>query len=555
MTRYLVQLLLVVALLTTVRGTEAPLPLLDPSDYGNFSRKVTTRSRDAQRWFNQGMALVYSFDHDNAIRCFQEAARIDPDCAMAWWGIAYSCGMHINLPIVTPSRAALAWESIGKARTAAAKGAAPVEVAMIDAQAKRFAENMPEDHTAYDRAYADAMRTVWNRFPGDADVGVLFADAMMDLRPWDLWAPDGSPQPGTDEILSTLEAVLKFAPSHPQALHLYIHCIEGSPNPSRAKFAADRLRGMEPALGHMVHMPSHIDVLTGNWDQCIEENAAAIRADARTRRSFGTPPGFLWLYMGHNRHMLAFGAMMSGRRDEAVASIRDLMAELPFETEWAKDWGFVADYFGPMQYEVMIRFGEWDAILKLPEPPARQPLSRTFLHVARGIAFAATGDAASARREQQAFREARDRVPGDAYAGNNTAPQVLAVADAMLDGEILLRERRSDEALARLREAVKLEDGLRYNEPPDWILPVRHSLGAALMTLGRYNEAEAVYRADLRKWPDNGWSLYGLSQTLKHLGQKEEAAAIAGRFQKVWAKSGIQLTSSCLCQPGAGAEK
>lgn len=545
--------LLALGLLSTpalARAETARPPLLDPADYGRLHRPVTTNSPAAQRWFDQGLALAYSFDHDNAIRSFQEAVRLDPACAMAWWGIAHACGMHINYPIVPPDRSALAWEALQHAQRHA-PAATPVERALIAAQARRFAASPPEDYGPLNAAYADAMRGVWTEFPADPDVGVLFAEALMNLRPWDLWQPDGSPYPVTTEILATLDRVLALAPDHPQALHLSIHAREASPDPGSAGALADRLRLLQPGLGHMVHMPSHIDVLAGRWAESIAANERAIHADRATRGRFGTPAGFLWLYMGHNRHMLAFSAMMSGRGRLAAQHIDDLMAELPLQTAWARDWGFVADYFGPMQLEVLVRFGRWDEILAAPEPPANLPLTRALRHAARAIALAVRGDIPAARAEQELFLAARDRVPPDAYAGNSSAAAVLAVAEAMVDGEILVLAGQRDEGIARLREAVRREDALRYNEPPDWIIPVRHSLGAALLNAGRFREAAEVYREDLRKWPENGWSLFGLARALQHLGHVDEAAAVQQRFRAAWAHADIDITSSCLCQPPA----
>ncbi|HYC71053.1 MAG TPA: tetratricopeptide repeat protein [Opitutaceae bacterium] len=535
-------------LATAAAGSDAPL--LDPADYGHFQRRATTRSPEAQRWFNQGLALAYSFDHDNAIRSFQEATKLDPEFALAWWGIAHAAGMHINLPILTPDRNALAREALGHAQRHAAK-ATPVERALIAAQAKRYAEQVPTDLGPLNNAHAEAMRAVWKEFPRDADVGVLFVESLMNLRPWDYWKPDGSPHPTTVEAIAALDRVLELNPDHPQALHLYIHAVEASPDPARAIPMADRLRRLQPGLGHMVHMPSHIDVITGSWAESIQANERAVVSDRETRGRFGTPPGFLWLYMGHNRHMLAFGAMMSGRGQLAQKHIADLMAELPLQTSWAKDWGFVADYFAPMQLEVLVRFGRWDEILAAGEPPANQPITRTLRHGARAIAFAAKGDTTSARAEQAKFVAARAAIPAEAYYGNSGHVAVLATAEAMIDGEILIFEGRRDEGIARLREAVALEDKLRYNEPPDWIIPVRHTLGAALLNSGRFREAEQVYREDLKKWPNNGWSLFGLARALKHLGRADEAKQVEAQFARVWAQADTDITSSCLCQPFA----
>lgn len=546
----LLRLLVVSSLLATVAfASEAP-PLLPPAIYGHFARQSTTRSPEAQRWFNQGLALAYSFDHDNAIRSFQQATKLDPEFALAWWGIAHAAGMHINLPILTPDRNALALEALQQAQKHAAE-ATPVEQALIAAQAKRYAAQVPADLGPLNNAHADAMREVWKRFPNDADVGVLFVESLMNLRPWDYWKPDGSPHPTTVEAIAALDQVLKLNPDHPQALHLYIHAVEASPDPARAIPMANRLRRLQPGLGHMVHMPSHIDVVTGNWAESIVANEYAVVSDRDTRGRFGTPAGFLWLYMGHNRHMLAFGAMMTGRGKLAEKHISDLMSELPLQTAWAKDWGFVADYFAPMQLEVLVRFGRWDEILAAAEPPANQPITRTMRHGARAIAFAAKGDTKSARAEQAKFVTNRAAIPAEAYYGNSGHVAVLDTAAAMIDGEILIFEGKRDEGIARLREAAALEDKLRYNEPPDWIIPVRHTLGAALLNAGRFGEAEKVYREDLKKWPNNGWSLFGLARALKHLGRADEARTVEAQFAKVWAQADTDITSSCLCQPFA----
>lgn len=535
--------------LTTIGAAESPLPLLAPAEIGHLHRPVTTKSPEAQRYFDQGLALLFSFDHDNAIRSFQAATRLDPECAMAWWGVALASGPHINLPMVPPDRVALASAALAQAARHSAN-ATPVEQALIAAQEKRFADPQPADRRPLDEAYAAAMRGVWKKFPQDADAGALFAEAMMDLRPWDLWQADGSPQPGTAEIVATLAAVRKLAPRHPFALHLTIHALEASPAPARAAEAADQLRDLQPGLGHLMHMPSHIDVLLGQWEKAIVANTRAVEADRRTRERFGSPRGFLWLYFGHNRHMLAFAAMMTGRSELALSHMNALLAELPADEEWSQNWGFLRDYFGPMKMEALVRFGRWDEVLAAPEPAEGLPISRAMRHAARAIAYAAKAEPAKARAEQQAFAAARAKVPAEAFFGNNAASTILDVAEAMLDGEILLREGRDEEGLARLREAVRREGLVRYDEPPDWIIPVRHALGAALMNLGRYKEAEQVYREDLKKWPDNGWSLYGLGRTLQHLGREAEAAPVLKKFDEAWAHADIPLTSSCLCLPG-----
>lgn len=515
---------------------------------GPHTRQVTTSSAEAQRYFDQGLAFLYAFNHDEAIRSFQAAAELDPTCAMAWWGVACAAGPHINFPFVPEPRAQLAWTAIQRAQQAAAS-ATPVEQALIAAQALRYAAPPVADRAPLDQAYAAAMREVWRRFPEDADVGALFAEALMDLRPWDLWTQDTrEPQPGTPEVLATLERVLELNPQHPQALHLYIHAVEASRDPGRARAVSDRLRTLMPGVGHMVHMPTHIDVLLGRWDEAVDSNARAIEADLAYRAQGGIPKGFIWLYNAHNRHMLTFAAMMTGRSELALRHIRAMVDEWP--ADFVADYGPVVDYFYAMPLEVMVRFGRWDEVLARPLPPENLPISRSLAFAARGIAHAAQGDTVAARAEQRQFAAAVAKVPAEAAFGNNAGRDILAVAGAMLDGEILFREGRTDDGLARLRDAVQAESQLRYDEPPDWIIPVRHALGAALLQVGRVQEAEEVYRADLTRWPDNGWSLFGLARTLKLQNRAGEAAVIEGRFKEIWRHADTQIHSSCLCQPG-----
>jgi tetratricopeptide (TPR) repeat protein len=551
--RKLLPLLLV--LLATVSvplraSEEAPMQPL--YDIGPFHRAITTKSAAAQRYFDQGLALLYAFNHDEAIRAFEAAARLDPDAAMPWWGIAAAAGPHINYPAVPPEKHKLAREALGHAQRLALTGrATPVERALINAQIARYNEDPAADRAPLDRAYAQAMREVWRQFPQDADVGALFAESMMNLRPWDLWQSDGTPQPGTDEILATLDAVLALAPNHPQALHLTVHAREASPTPESALPAADRLRHLQPGLGHMVHMPSHIDVRTGRWQDCIDANTRAIEADLHYRRVSRRPDGFIGLYMAHNRHMLAYGAMMTGQSALALAHIHAMVEE--FGPGFVQLFGPFADVFGAVPLEVMVRFGRWDQILAAPAPVDR-PFSKAMWHAARGIAHAAKGNVPAAKAEQEQFLAARRALPADYPGGINLASAVLDVAEPMLAGEILFRAGQVDAGLERLREAVRKEDALRYNEPPDWSIPVRHALGASLMQVGRYAEAEQVYRADLRKLPGNGWSLFGLSQALRQQGKVDEAKAVRVQFEKVWAKADIDITSSCLCLPGTPAK-
>jgi len=511
---------------------------------GSHARKVSTKSSEAQAWFNQGLAFLFAFNHDEAIRAFEQAARLDPDCAMAWWGVSIASGPHINNPVVPPPRAKAAWEALAKARAAAS--ADELERQLIDALSHRYANPQPDDRKPLDEAYAAAMRKVWRVNPTDADVGALFAESMMDLRPWDLWLPTGDPQPGTDEVVSTLEAVLTQNPNHPLGLHLYIHAVEASPHPEKAVIPADRLRDLQPGLGHMVHMPSHIDVRLGHWAQAIEANTKAIESD-RQYREQSPKQDFYRIYMAHNQHMRAYAAIMSGQSKLAITSINEMAKGIP--QDWIKENALIADGFAAMPLEVLVRFGRWQEVLASPEPPDYLPISRSLRHCARGIAYAAQGDAAKAREEQTTFLAARKLVKEEAVVGNNKGFAVLDVAEHLLAGEILVREGAIDKGVAELREAVKCEDALRYSEPPDWIHPIRHALGANLLVVGRPAEAEKVYRESLARLPNDGWSLFGLAKSLRDQGKQAEAEPQAARFAEVWQSADIKITSSCFCQP------
>jgi len=521
-------------------------PLYD--GLGPYSRKVTTDSPEAQHYFDQGLAFLHGFNHRAAIRAFQQAAEIDPRCAMAHWGAALACGPHINLTVVSPPAAELAWKELNLARKNAAC-ASPVERALIGALGKRYANPQPADRSGLDRAYAAAMREVWRNFPRDLDAGALFAEAMMDLRPWDQWTAEGKPQQGTDEILATLDAVLELNPNHPLANHLYIHAVEASPNPERAIAAADRLRNLQPGLAHNVHMPSHIDIRTGRWLQAVETNAKAVQADQRYRNIFGRPGGFLNVYIAHNRHMLAYAAMMSGQRDVAMKHIRAMVAEMP--ADFLKENALHAEGFVAMPLEVMVRFGLWNDILTEPEKYTEKMwFTRAFHHAARAIASAVKSSTTDARSEQRIFLERTKLVPKEASLGNNSCEAILGVVTPMVEGEILVAEGQVDRGIEQLRAAIQKEDALKYDEPPGWLIPVRHSLGAVLMKQQRFAEAEQVYREDLARLPDNGWSLFGLAEALRRQSKNaDEASETQAKFEKVWAKADLKITTSCLCQP------
>ena len=520
------------------------------SGLGPHHRKVTTTTDAAQEYFDQGLAFLYGFNHDEAIRSFEAAAASDPQCAMAFWGIAAANGPHINNPAVDEAHAKSAWSALTKAR-ALASNATKIEQALIEALGKRYADPQPADRKPLDEAYAARMRDVWKSYPDDSDVGALAAEALMDLRPWDQWTHAGKPQPGTDDVLQILDAVLAKSPKHPLALHLLIHAVEASPHPEKADIAAERLRDLEPGLGHLVHMPSHIDVRRGRWQEAVATNEKAIKTDEAYRKIV-PGQGFYRIYMAHNYHMLAYAAMMQGESQKATQSIQTMLAGIP--EEFITQSAAMIDGFFALPYELHMRFGRWDAMLAEPKPRDCFPITTALWHFARGVAFAAKHDIAQAKAEQTAFQVAAKAVPKDAVSGKNAAHDILGIAEKMLAGEILYREGRVDDAVAALRESVRLEDGLRYIEPPDWIQPVRHALGATLMDAKRYPEAEAVYRDDLEHYPENGWSLYGLSRSLQREGKQDEAAAVTVRFKKTWQHADMKLSSSCFCLQGNTAE-
>jgi tetratricopeptide (TPR) repeat protein len=517
-----------------------------PADLGSHSFKITTSSRAAQHAFDRGLTLAYAFSHAAAEDEFRQAAAADPHCAMAWWGVALVNGPHINYPLVPPDRAQTAWEALTKARALAPQSSGR-EQALIRALGKRHASPQPENRRSLDEAYADTMRNVWQAHPQDTDIATLFAEAMMDLRPWDLWQLDGKPQPGTDEIVATLERALTLNPRHPGANHLYIHALEASPAPERAVAAADRLRSLVPAAGHLVHMPAHIYARVGRWDDSAIANLRAMQADADYLARHPRP-GFYAKYMAHNAHFYAYTAMMQGRSAEAIRAARQMVGEIP--ADFLKQYGPQADGLMIFVSEVLMRFGRWDELLAEPEPPANLPLARALWHYTRTIALIALDRPEEARKEQAAYQAAVARVPKATAFGNNPAHDLLAIATYMINGEMAAKEQRFGAAIVALRSATALEDRLRYNEPPDWIQPVRHTLGAVLLRAGRAAEAETAYREDLTRYPRNGWSLFGLGRALKLQGKDAEAAETERQFRSAWAKADIKLDSTCFCQPG-----
>ncbi len=543
-------------------------------DLGSYGWPITTAEPEAQLWFDRGMAWCYGFNHEEAIACFERALGHDPRCGMAHWGIAYAIGPNYNKPWEAfddeDKRASLerAHAASAAAREAAA-GATDVERALIAALASRYpASPAEEDLGPWNDAYADAMRDVHAAHGNDVDVCALFAEALMNRTPWQLWdLVSGEPATGasTREAMTVLETAFreldaKGAGRHPGLLHMYVHLMEMSPHPERALKAGDTLVDLVPDAGHLVHMPTHIDVLCGHYQNVVARNTAAIVADRKFLERAG-PMNFYSAYRCHNYHFKAYGAMFLGQYAPAIEAAEEMIGTLPAEllktgSPPMADWleGFV-----PIKQHVLIRFGKWHEILAQPFPEDRELLCVTtaMMRYARAVAHASTNDVEAAQTERDAFLAARERVPESRMLFNNTCLDILAVAEAMMDGEIEYRRGNHDIAFDHLRRAVDLDDNLPYDEPWGWMQPSRHALGALLIEQGRLDEAEAVYRADLGldgtlrracQHPDNVWSLHGLHECLTRRGETVEAAHVKRRLDIAVARADIPVHASCFCR-------
>lgn len=515
--------------------------------FSGYARTVTTQSDEAQRWFNQGIQLLYGYNHDEAIRSFEKVAEIDPSCAMGWWGSAYSRGLHINNPEMTEEQSQRANQAAQNA-ILALDDESPVEQALVRAVAQRYALPVPEDRSPLDHEYADAMEKVWHQFPDDADVGALYAESLMNLQPWDLWTAAAAPKGRVLEILAVLERTLASTPNHPGANHFYIHAIEASPWPEKGIAAAERLRALVPGSGHLVHMPSHIYIRTGRYADAIDANERAIQAD-EAYFQLAPAPDFYSVYYLHNVHFLAYAAMMEGRYESAIDAARKIEKRIP--QAFLKKYVTIADGFMPTAMHVLIRFGKWEEILTEPEPESWRLFSRAEWHFARSLALSALGRTKEAQGELQSIDTVANEITDEWVMGNNPASNVLLIARTMAAGELAFHEGKTDEAFDLLRQAVALEDGLSYDEPPGWMQPVRHSFGALLLAGRRHEEAEQVYRADLERHPDNAWSLLGLQQSLGLQGKTKAADALTSKVQQAWARADVKPVASCYCHPDA----
>lgn len=505
-------------------------------------RPVSTSSAEAQAFFDQGLALTYGFNHDEAARSFAHAAQLDPDCAMCFWGAAYVLGPNYNIPMLA-DRTEAAWDALTQARQLVASGkATPVEQALVEALAERYAgpEYLePGQMQPYNEAYAAAMRTVAQQYHEDDDVQVLFAEAVMDVNPWKLWTQDGEPRPGTEEIVGVLETVLARTPEHVGANHYYIHVVEASRQPERAEPAADRLGALLPGAGHVVHMPAHIYQRVGRYADASEANRRAIEADERYLATIG-PLGYYPLYVGHNHGFLAYSASMQGRRDESLEASRRAATHIPTDIVCGMPG---MDFFLAEPLQVMVRFGLWEEALAEPKPNEQYPVLTALWHHAHGMALASTGQLEGARADMEAIRRIAAEVPDELLAGLNSGREVLELAAMILEARIMEKEDRAA-SIPLWEQAVALEDQLAYNEPADWFYSSRHYLGAVLLEEGRAKQAEAVYRADLERFPANGWARFGLWKSLEAQNKRKAAAAAEASFREAWKDADIELTRS-----------
>lgn len=527
---------------TTQDGRLAPLL----KNLGTLHVPVTTKSADAQRYFDQGMRLVYGFNHAEAVRSFREAARIDPGCAMTYWGQALALSPNINDPAIGPDREQQGYQA---AREAVLRrpGATPREQVLINAIASRFARNGPSggDRNALNTAYAQAMRQAAARFPDDPDIAVLYADAVMNTRPWDYWTRDGQPQPGIADARAALEHAIQLHPDHPGARHIYIHLMEASDLVDLAVPSADRLGALMPGAGHLVHMPSHVYIRVGRYGDAAESNIRAIRADEdyiTQCRAQGIYPA---AYYPHNIHFLTAALVMQGRGADALSAARKSAVKHGHDMPGDGLMAF-AQLLDALPFLTMVRFGMWDALEKESEPHSAAAFVRSIHQFGRGMAFSATGRPEEATQALKRCEElaATEEVRRLKILDLNPLSEIARIGASMLRGDIEQKAGRHPAAVTAFQHAVDIEDALLYSEPPDWFIPPRQYLAHALLSAGQPAEAERVYRQDLKRHRGNGWSLRGLEVSLRAQGRTSQADQVHNQFQTAWRQADVQLTGS-----------
>ena len=512
-----------------------PTPLYD--NLGSLHKEITTTSQLAQQYFDQGFRLTYAFNHDEAIKSFQQGLKHDSTCAMCYWGIAYALGPNINVPMDT-SAVPVAYQAVHQALKYSAD-ATPVERAYIEALATRYATKPSVSRAPLDSAWAKAIGLVAYAYPKDDDAATLYAEALMDLRPWNYWTNGGRAKaPSTFEQVRTLERVLKRNPNHPGACHFYIHAIEASKEAYKALPCAHRLASLMPGAGHLVHMPSHIYIKLGQWDLAAEDNEHAVHADEEfisERHPTGVYP---MGYYPHNFHVMWYALNMLGRSEAAIKTAQVIAVKVPPQVVKQVP---PFEYYSPALLYTLARFSHWDGILKQPAPVKDLRFTTGMWHYVRALAYTATSRPDSAEMERDALAGIATATPAEEMMNLNSARSLLAVAQAHLAGEMAAKAGRIDDAITQLKLAVKAEDELTYDEPPAWYMPMRQRLGAILLAAGRPKEAEKAFRDDLALRPENGWSLHGLAESLKAQGRTRDAHKVAQRFSKAWSKADVQL--------------
>jgi tetratricopeptide (TPR) repeat protein len=518
-------------------------PMFD--NLGSFSRKITTQSAEAQRYFNQGLILTYGFNHAEAARSFREAARLDPKCAMCWWGASLVLGPNINLPM-TEADVPEAYSAAHKAQELL-DDETPVEKALVNALGKRYAEKAMQDRSSLDLAYADAMRDVAKQFPDDADVLALFAESLLDLSPWNYYLPDGKPKPTTIEAIAAINHAKELNGEHLGALHYQIHALEAS-SPKDAEASADKLLHLAPGAGHLVHMPAHIYIRLGRYHDAVLSNIEATTADKNYITACNVQGFYPLAYYSHNWHFVWAGSTLEGNRKQAIdgaSQTHHVMHGAPFDDP---AFGTVLQHMALAPVFAAVRFADWDSLDTLAQPDPKQIYPVAIWHHARGMAKAAKGDLAGAESELAELKkiQANPELAKIYISTPNTADKTVGVAAGMLAGDIAYRRKNYPAAIAALEDALRIEDSIAYNEPEDWQYPVRLLLGAVLLDAKRAVAAEAAYRGDLEKHPENGWALFGLEQALR--AQKKTAAAddVHKRFEAAWKYADVKLTSSVL---------
>lgn len=504
---------------------------------GTLHHEITTTSELAQKYFDQGLRLVYAFNHEEAITAFTEASRLDPDAPMPYWGVALSLGPNINSAMDAKAETRAA-DAIHKA-AARLVMATPRERAYVEALATRYSSKKSSSRKGRDEAYAKAMRRLASEFPDDVDAAVLFAESMMVLRPWDYWRADGRPQPGTEDIVATLGAALGRDPNHPGACHYYIHAVEASPDPQRALACATRLPSLMPGAGHLVHMPAHIFMRVGRYRDASERNVHAATVDREYLLHHPLEGNYATGYYAHNLHFLNASLAMEGRSVEAAQVARDLLGKISVD-EIAKEPSL--EWYAPTLLLTMARFGQWGELIRQPPPPKELRFTTGLWHYVRGLAFAATTRFGSAEGELLNLRKSLKALARVKTTEGKLSRTLLKVAERVLVGEMAARRGEYEAGIQALREALQLEAALPYSEPPFWFQPVRHNLGAVLLLAGRPGDAESVYREDLRLNPENGWALHGLVHSLQ--AQRKDAAQEEARLRTAWAQADIALTGS-----------